>query len=111
MMHETIHLKEVLSKESASDDADGSKVYEELERKLQSDYNVTLDFTGISLVTTAFLNTAVGKLFLERDASSVSKHLKFSNVKTNEIELFKLVIKNAIKQKSINELEKKQKNI
>ncbi|MER8437823.1 STAS-like domain-containing protein [Mesorhizobium sp. M1312] len=55
--------------------SDGQKVYEVVQRHVASGDRVTLSFSGISRMTTAFLNAAVGQLYNEFPEEHIRKHL------------------------------------
>ncbi|MGN0291892.1 MAG: STAS-like domain-containing protein [Lachnospiraceae bacterium] len=57
-------IRDVLKSTMADDDQKGNRVFEIIKDKADNGCeSVTLDFSGIELVNTAFLNNAVGKLF------------------------------------------------
>ena len=55
--------------------SDGQKVYNEVRSVVISDNKVTLSFSGVSRMTTAFLNAAVGQLYGEFSAKKIKRHL------------------------------------
>lgn len=61
---EVVAVKDILQLNMADDDIKGDMVFEKL-KEMQNNgcKEVSLDFKGIELVNTAFLNNAIGKLF------------------------------------------------
>lgn len=61
---ECININKIINSSMADDDTKGDKVFEYISNLEKNEYKeVTLDFTDIELVNTAFLNNAVGTLF------------------------------------------------
>lgn len=54
---------------------DGQKVYEEVYKVVKSGNKATLSFSGITRMTTAFLNAAVGQLYGEFSEEEVRQRL------------------------------------
>jgi len=65
----------------AVDAADGEKVFQKILTVLQTGRNVRLSFDGISMVITAFLNTAIGKLYGVMKEEDVERMLEFSDLR------------------------------
>ncbi len=55
--------------------SDGQRVYSEVREAVLSGGKVTLSFSGVSRMTTAFLNAAVGQLYGEFPERTIRKHL------------------------------------
>lgn len=58
-----IRVADLVGGPRAVDAADGEKVFEKVLPVIQSGRKVHLSFDGITMVITAFLNTAIGKLY------------------------------------------------
>ena len=54
---------------------DGHKVYEHVRKGVIDGDRVSLSFSGITRMTTAFLNAAVGQLYGEFSETEIRKHL------------------------------------
>ncbi len=54
---------------------DGQKVYEHVRKGVVDGDRVALSFSGITRMTTAFLNAAVGQLYGEFSEADIRKHL------------------------------------
>ena len=76
---------------------DGDIVYNTLCNFLKKEEKVLLDFNGIFIITTAFLNVAIGKLYGNKEFNSefLNQNIKIANVAQEDIILFKKVIDRA----------------
>lgn len=54
---------------------DGKKVYDQIYSALQKDTKVVLSFYGITRMTTAFLNAAVGQMYGDFTEDFIKEHL------------------------------------
>ncbi|SHH24058.1 STAS-like domain-containing protein [Clostridium grantii] len=93
-----LSIKEVIKSNSASDNDQGNIFFNKLKGLLEEQNNkIYIDFQGIDLVTTAFLNDAIGKIFLDYPFDEVKDKIKFRNIRDrDDLEMLKLVITNAI---------------
>ena len=82
-MHEIKIVDEVSLRQGATTD-EGMPIYEKIISHLVNGESVTLDFGGVELVTTAFLNVIIGKLYERYNSEELNKSLKFKNL-TNGI--------------------------
>lgn len=57
---------------------DGQKVYSLILKAFAEDKQVVLSFQNIEMLTTAFLNTAVGQLYKDYDEHYIKEHLSVS---------------------------------
>lgn len=58
-----VRIADLIGGPRAVDAADGEKVFQKILPVLQGGRTVRLSFEGISMVITAFLNSAIGKLY------------------------------------------------
>ncbi len=92
-------IKDIIKSEFASDNEQGDLIFKEIEGRINQNQNVEifLDFIGLRLITTAFLNNAIAKLYKNFSSETIRKILKIKNIKDkDDLELLKLVILNAI---------------
>lgn len=77
-MNEQIHIRvaDLVGGPRAVDAADGEKVFQKLLPVIQEGRKVLLSFEGITMVITAFLNAAVGKLYGELPEEQVDNMLE-----------------------------------
>lgn len=59
---------------------DGQKVFELIVKAFTDKKKVTLSFQNIEILTTAFLNTAVGQLYKDFSEEFVREYLKVSDI-------------------------------
>lgn len=93
-----IKLKEIIKSSYASDNEQGDIVYKCIKSYIK-DYDgiVCIDFAEISLITTAFLNNAIGKIFQEYNIEEIKKKIKFKNIADKQdLEMLRLVMVNSI---------------
>jgi len=95
-MH-TLSIKDIINNNLAVSTEDGDIVYNEINSFLQKGEKVILDFNDIFVITTAFLNVAIGKLYGNKEFNSdfLNQNIKLSNVEQDDIILFKKVIDTA----------------
>ena len=76
---------------------DGENLFKELNTHLKAGKIVDLDFQGVSLITSAFLNPAIGQLYSAYTGEQLNQLLKFSNVSEEDKALIKKVVERAKK--------------
>jgi hypothetical protein len=74
---------------------DGDNLFVEINKLIKSGLVVELDFAGISIITTAFLNSAIGQLYSEYNSEQLNHSLKLINVSEEDKILFKKVVERA----------------
>jgi len=91
---------------------DGNRVYELIKKALDDKNYVKLNFQNVEVLTSAFLNTAVGQLYRDFDEQTVKKYLSVQNMLPEDQVLLKRVTSTAkfyyknpdMMQESINEI-------
>ena len=78
-------VKNIIGSDLAVSSDDGKKVYQAIIEALRREAIVELDFQGITVVITAFLNMAIGKLYQDFNGDFLNHHLK-------DKALFKMVV-------------------
>ena len=94
---ENIRIATVIGGNIAVSTSDGEIVFSVLNKQLKQNERVNLDFSQISILTTAFLNAAIGQLYScdSYSASFLNEHLNIINVREIDKPLFSLVINRA----------------
>ena len=92
---EKLIVSEIINGNSAVSSDDGQLVYEKMEKALQNGHRVELDVKNIEILTTAFLNAAIGQLYSNRNSEELNSRLKLENVSQEDLTLFKKVINRA----------------
>ena len=59
---------------------DGQKVFKLITKAFSEKKKVTLSFQNIEMLTTAFLNTAVGQLYKDHEESYIKKNLTVTDI-------------------------------
>ncbi len=77
----------------ASDD--GQKVYARLTRALKRNRGVSLSFRNVSVLTSAFLNAAIGQLYGEFTEKAIRDLLSVDNMEEHDIVLLRRVVETA----------------
>lgn len=92
-----IVIKEVINSELAVSTENGIKVFELIDSYLQKKEKVELDFAGINIMITAFLNAAIGSLYGKKEYTPefLNEYLKLENVEKDDRILFRDVIQRA----------------
>lgn len=90
-----IKVKELINRDSAVSSDDGENVYTCILEAIKEEYIVELDFSEITIMTTAFLNSAIGQLYSKFSSDELNTFLKLKNVAEEDTILFKKVIDRA----------------
>ena len=90
-------IKDIINSELAVSTENGNKVFEIVDSYLQQNEKVELDFRGITIMITAFLNAAIGSLYSKKEYTGqfLNDHLTLENVEEDDRVLFKDVIQRA----------------
>jgi hypothetical protein len=91
----TLIVKDIISVDIAVSSDNGSLVYQKIVESIDSGKEVYLDFSGITMMTTAFLNAAIGQLYSIYTGEQLNKILKLVNVADDDKILFKKVVDRA----------------
>ncbi len=90
-----IHIVTEINSEFAVSPEDGDIVYSLIEDNLKKNSPVTLDFSDVDIVTTAFLNNAIGKLYKKFEKDQLNQLISITNVSNSDLILIKKVIERA----------------
>ena len=91
----TIKIIDTISSEFAVSPEDGDLVFSKIEECIKKSMPICLDFDGVDLTTTAFLNTAIGTLYREFDKDTLNKFISMKNISNSDLTLVKTVIERA----------------
>ena len=75
--------------------SDGQEVYERLVTALNKNLLVSLSFRNVSVLTSAFLNTAIGQLYGKFDETTIRELLKVEDIEPDDAVLLKRVVSTA----------------
>ncbi len=91
---------------------DGQKIYNMIVKVFQQQQTVTLSFLNVEILTTAFLNTAIGQLYKDFEEDFIKKHLKVEEISQSGLVSLKRVVDTAkLYYKDPNLIEKSIKDI
>lgn len=74
---------------------DGEKVFTQLKEALKENKKVTISFANTSLITSAFLNIAIGQLYGEFNEEQIKSHLSVECMEDDDKAILKRVTTNA----------------
>lgn len=91
-------IKDIIGSDIASDNEQGDLIFDQIVSGVDNhEKQIFLDFSDLKLITTAFLNNAIGKLYKKYSTQELKGLLKVKNIKNkNDLELLRLVVLNAI---------------
>ena len=101
-------VKEVIGSASASSPNKAKLLLNILRDVVVLKRTTSIDFVGLSIITTAFLNTSIGGLYSLYDVNELDKYIRLdtSSLSPLQKEWIRMVVKNAkqkIKKKAIEE--------
>ena len=94
---ENLIIKNVINSSIAVATDAGDKIFNELIFAFEKGKKVKLDFEGISIISTAFLNAAIGQLYSQGKYTSdfLNTSLKLVNIQPEDEPLFVMVVTRA----------------
>lgn len=92
----TIHVSQITGKHAVTL-ADGDKLYEVLHEELSKGAKVELDFLGVDVIASPFLNAAIGRLYSDFSSDKLNELLTCPNLSRTGKRLMKQVIMNSKK--------------
>lgn len=91
-----INVYEQIGSSAAVSSEDGELLFGKITKGLEEkDILLILDWTNITLITSTFLNAAIGQLYSKYDSSFLRKRLRVENLSREDLELLKKVIERA----------------
>lgn len=95
MSTERLKISDFTKSHRAVSAKDGNLVYESIISNFEVKTPVILDFSGIELIITAFLNNCIGRLYFSYSSEQIKELLRIENLDPSEVSLLKLVIDRA----------------
>ena len=90
-----IKVIDVIGKDICVSSEDGEKLHEQIKLSLQKDDTTEISFSGIKMIISVFLNTAIGQLYGEFSEDEIRKKLKVNDIEQEDVELLGRVVTNA----------------
>ena len=91
----TLKLSDHIALDIAMSSDEGDKINVLIRTALEKAEKVILDFSDINIMTTAFLNAAIGQLYKDFSSDILKRRLSVVNLKDSDITIFKLVTNRA----------------
>lgn len=112
MDNSTINIVNTVGDSFCVEADDGQKVFELIKKVLTEKRKVTLSFLNVEMLTTAFLNTAIGQLYRDFSEDLIRENLKVENLSQSGLVSLKRVVDTAklyykdpeAMQRSINDI-------
>ncbi|WP_184549597.1 STAS-like domain-containing protein [Mucilaginibacter sp. FT3.2] len=90
-----VTIKDYLEGNTALAPSKGYPIHDAIKQALDKKELVYLDFNGMELMTTAFLNAVIGKLYSEFTSEYLNTYLKIKYISQSDVVLLKKVIDTA----------------
>jgi len=91
----TINIVNIIGDAYGVEADDGQKVYELIKKSIDGGHKVTLSFLNIEMLTTAFLNTAIGQLYKDYTEEQIKDHLQVTDISESGKVALKRVVETA----------------
>ena len=91
----TINIFEKLGSTAAVASEDGEQLFALIMKALNNNVLLILDFNNIELITSTFLNAAIGQLYNKFNSQFLREHLKVVNMDNDDLILLKKVVDRA----------------
>lgn len=100
-----INVYNLIGDEFATEPKDGDKIFTLISKSLKEKKHINVSFTNIKLLTTAFLNTAIGQLYRDFSSEDIKNYLSISNLNDSGLISLKRVVDTAKVFYSLNDEE------
>lgn len=108
----TINIINVVGDSYCIEAEDGEKVFSLINKAISENKKVVLSFLNVEMLTTAFLNTAVGQLYRDFTEEKIKEFLSVKDMSQNGLNALKRVVETAkvyykdpeAMQRSINDI-------
>ncbi len=95
MKDSTINILNVVGDTFCVEAEDGQKVFELIKKVLSEGRKVSISFLNIEMLTTAFLNTAIGQLYRDYSEDVIKQNITVLDLSQNGIISLKRVVETA----------------
>ena len=90
-----IKIVDIIKSEFAVSPEDGDLIYNLISKNIKNEDLICIDFDGVDITTTAFLNNAIGTLYKEFNTDILNKFITMNNISDSDLALVKKVIDRA----------------
>jgi hypothetical protein len=91
----TLSIYQIVGNEICVEADDGVKVYDKIKVFLVQKKPVILSFLNVKMLTSAFLNTAIGQLYKDNSENDIKSLLSVKDLSSDYVQLLERVVKNA----------------
>ena len=91
----TINVVKVVGDRICVTDEDGKKVYNVINDALSDGKKIIISFNGVTDLTSAFLNNAIGQLYGNFDEAFIKSKLSVTDMSINDVVILKRVVDRA----------------
>lgn len=91
----TISVFEIVGSPLCVASSDGQKVFDRLAAALNDNRNVMLSFRNVTILTSAFLNAAIGQLYGSFKEEQIRELLQVDEIQSDDKDLLKRVVETA----------------
>jgi hypothetical protein len=91
----TVSVYQIVGNETCVEADDGDKVCEKLKLLLAQKKKVILSFLNVQMLTSAFLNTAIGQLYKDFSEDDIKALIEVKDLPADDAVLLERVVKNA----------------
>ena len=74
---------------------DGQRVYELIKKAISEKKKITVSFLNVKMMTSAFLNTAIGQLYRDSSEDDIRNYLSVEDISEDDLVLLKRVVDTA----------------
>ena len=90
-----INIFDDISSPVAVSTDDGTLIFNKIEKAINNDVSVNLDFKNIDILTSAFLNAAIGQLYSKFSGNELNEKVNVVNISEEDKSTFIKVVKRA----------------
>ncbi|MBD5833850.1 STAS-like domain-containing protein [Weissella confusa] len=107
MKEQVIKLFEILGKEKGLDQHDGEIIHEIIATNIKNQTKSIVDFSGLSVIPSFFINHAIGQLYSEYSSNTLNDYVSFDvdTLTPTQIKQIKIAMSIARTQLSSEELD------
>lgn len=87
----TINVLDIIGVSTAVSSNEGDKLFQVINNYLGKEEHVILDFNGLTLIISAFLNASVGQLYGTYSSEFIKEHLTVIGLSNDDLHLLKKV--------------------
>lgn len=90
-----INIINIVGSPNCIESSDGQKIFNIIIKSFEEQISVELSFLNVRILTTAFLNTAVGHLYKDYNEEFIKSHLKVTDITQSGLISLKRVVDTA----------------